>query len=165
MIGQLWNFSRHPNESVPVTQMLSEDVTLVALALFRAEIAISTLITLGVIAFEPDSLGAKMFLSRGEVGWYVLAAVACLACWALVDILVNDVLPDRFILRSAMRNRHYVYLGLSGGLLSIAYVYASDGWSMVILRPVFDATIASTIAIFDLFLRHRWRLSDDYQDS
>ena len=162
MLGQLFG-PRRMSLIRPHSQLTPEDVTLNALALFRAYIAGSTLVTVGVISLEPDSMGAKLFIAAGQTGWYVLAAVAGVCLWALVDVLVNDVMPDDFMLRSAMRNRHLTYLALAAGLLSISYVYAaSEGWTALILRPAYDACAAIVIAFFDLVLRHRWRLSDDY---
>ena len=165
MLGQLFG-PRRMSLIRPHSQLTPEDITLNALALFRTYVAGSTLITVAVISLEPDTLAAKLVLSAGPVGWYVVVAVAAAALWALFDVLVNDAMPDSFVLRSAMRNRHFTYLALAAGLLSIAYVCASSGgWTAFILRPLYDACAAVAIAFFDLVLRHRWRLSDDYCDA
>lgn len=127
-------------------------------ALFRTYIAGSTLVTASICGFESKGLPYKIIAASGDVGWFALAAMAGVALWALADVFINDVMPRDFCLCAALRHRHLTYLALSMGLMSLAYVFTSaEGWTIISLRPIFDATFAAGVAFQDLFQRHRRR--------
>lgn len=133
-------------------------------ALFRTYIAGSALVTAVICGCEPEGLPYKIIAASGHAGWVALGGLACVAIWALADVLVNDVMPDDFCLRGAMRKRHLTYLALALGLTSLAYVFASsEGWSVISLRPIFDAAFAAGVAFQDLFQRHGRRTAYAHQ--
>lgn len=43
-----------------------------------------------------------------------MMAMTIFAVLGLVDLIVNDLLPDRYIIRRALRDRHLVNMGLAG---------------------------------------------------
>lgn len=89
----------------------------------------------------------------GVLGVWVLVAVASVA---VLDVVVNDWMPDRFELPTAYAQRHLVYMGLAMGLASISFVLTkSNGWGVLQWRYLLDAAAAVAIAFNDLLARHR----------
>ena len=58
---------------------------------------------------SPSSLTARILAMGGEIGMVVLATMTVAVAVGLADILINDLLPRRFALPWAARNRHTGY--------------------------------------------------------
>ena len=123
----------------------------------RLYVALSTLVSAVIIVFEDEALVHKIVWHSGPTGMWCVVALALVALVAAADVVVNDLLPDRFVFEVAKRNRHLVYMALSMGLMSLCFVMTqSKGeWSQVTLRYQLDALVAATLAVLDLFSRHR----------
>lgn len=122
----------------------------------RLYIALSILTTLGVIRFEPNFLSHKYITHSGEFAWLCVGVLAVLSFIALVDVVVNDLLPETFQLRCAKSNRHLIYIFQALGIACIAFVLYAEGASIpVILSYLVDGAFAALVAFLDLFQRHR----------
>lgn len=105
---------------------------------------------------EPRSLTAQVIAETGPVGLYWMLALAALAALAVVDVIVNDLLPDGYDLRPVYRRRHLLYVALAVLMFGMASAtYSTVGWTTVLLVWWLDAGVAMTIAFVDLFARHR----------
>lgn len=74
----------------------------------------STTIALGW--FAPSSLTARLLADGGGVGGAMLLAMSAIVCVGWLDVVVNDVLPDRFKLNWARTHEHLGYM-----VLGVAY--------------------------------------------
>lgn len=127
--------------------------------LVRLYVALSVLCTVLIICTEPNSLVHQVVAATGVHGWACVIALGVLASLALVDVVVNDLLPAHINVPLARRWRHLVYMLLAMGLVSITGVIAAGvGMTPLLLTFWLDAGVATAIAFFDLFSRHR-RLS------
>jgi len=90
----------------------------------------------------------------GSPGYWCAMALAVVAFVGVVDVIVNDLMPDRFELRLIKRHRHFVLMGIAIGSLSFAGIIAMDvGWNVLhvsLALPVFGAT---ALAVMDVFER------------
>lgn len=112
----------------------------IALRLF---LALNLLITAGAIAAHAPRL---------SVVWCLLIAGAVTA---IIDTVINDILPARFTLRAVENRRHSLYLALAGLCISAAFAMAVAGvanWLMV--RLILDAMLACWCAVMDV--KHRY---------
>lgn len=126
----------------------------------RLYVALSTLTTIAVIAWEPEALTHRLITQSGPPGWWLVGILAAVAIVGIVDVVVNDMLPDRFHLRCAKRSRHLIYVALSMGLMCLTYVFIAGGggWWRALAMPFWiDASFAALVAFLDLFQRHRQR--------
>lgn len=123
----------------------------------RLYIALSVLVSVTITIIEPTTLAHRLILGKaGYVGWLSLLTLGVIAVLAVLDGIVNDALPARFVLPTAKRYRHLVYVALSLGLVGITYVIASRaGYSPLMWSYWLDATAAIVVAYLDLFSRHR----------
>ncbi|WP_395055179.1 hypothetical protein [Polaromonas sp.] len=105
--------------------------------------------------FDSSTLAHRVLIESGAAGMWAMQALAVVAVVGLADCLVNDLLPDRFILRWSFRHRHLVYMALALGLVSISYITAKNyGPSTVHVFYMLHAAFATFVAFFDLFARH-----------
>lgn len=112
----------------------------VALRLF---LALNLLITAGAIASHAPRL---------SLVWCLLIAGAVTA---IIDTVINDILPDRFTFRAVENRRHSLYLVLAGLCISAAFAMAVAGlanWLM--LRLILDAALGCWCAVMDV--KHRY---------
>lgn len=112
----------------------------IALRLF---LALNLLITAGAIAAH---------VPRLSVVWCLLIAGAVVA---IIDTVINDILPARFMLRTVENRRHSLYLVLAGLCISAAFAMAVEGlanWLMV--RLILDAALGCWCAVIDVKYRY-----------
>ena len=87
----------------------------------------------------------------GTLGYVALTALLSLSALALADVLVNDLLPDRFILRIGLKYRHTIYMLMSLGCLSIAFVLVKTPEpSLALLHYSLVAFGALVLAVLDV---------------
>jgi hypothetical protein len=124
--------------------------------LVRMYIALSVLTNVLIICSEPHALAHRVVASSGVLGWLCVGALGLLACLALADVVVNDLLPAHINLPVARRWRHLIYMLLALGLVSITgVIVAAIGPTTLLLTFWLDASVSVAIAFFDLFSRHR----------
>lgn len=111
-----------------------------------------------VTAWEPHSLVHQVISRAGQRGWFWVGLLMVLLAVAMVDLLVNDILPDRFDLYWLRRWRFIGYMALASGLLSICTViWQAHGGIGVALLYFWPALFAAHIAITDLYHWHHLR--------
>jgi hypothetical protein len=123
----------------------------------RATVAIEVLVCLVLVTFVEDrSMTAQAIHATGDGGWVLMAGVAFCCCVCLLDVLVNDLLPDRFSLPTALTWRH---LGLMGIALQLAalgvLVVFAKGYTVLLLAYWVNAALAGALAYLDAFARLR----------
>ena len=67
--------------------------------------------------FAPASLTADLLNDAGPVGTAILALFMCAILLGVIDLLVNDLMPDRFVLATLHKLRPF-------GMLVLAATYA-----------------------------------------
>lgn len=124
--------------------------------LVRLYLALSVLTVSLIACFEPRTMIYMLIAQSGPIGWWCVLALACVAALAACDVLVNDLLPEPCRFAFAMRNRHIIYMLLALGLVSTGYVIARQaGVTAFHARLLLDASVATLIAYFDVFARHK----------
>lgn len=122
----------------------------------RLLLVLSVLVSLFITWREPDSLSHQVIQRSGTAGWPCVIALAGLGLAALLDIFVNDLLPDSISLPAFFGQRHLVYMGLAVGLGCIGVVIVqSEGWTELLMFYGLLATFSAHIAATDLFHRKR----------
>jgi hypothetical protein len=115
----------------------------------RIYIVLSVLITVCTLLKAPYALGAYIppFL-------VVLAFGVCMV--AILDIIINDIAPDKYIFHSAYKYRHIVYMLISliSFSISAGAVLDSNG-VLSVERLWLDGLVAAVVAVLDIFARHR----------
>lgn len=103
---------------------------------------------------EPRSLMYIIADNGGLAGEILLWAFAVIGVFGIVDVIINDVLPDDYVLKPGLRWRHIIYMSLSIAYaleLFIGYRYA-EVWATF---PIFivHAVFAAVAAFVDVLHR------------
>lgn len=89
----------------------------------------------------------------GEIGFWCAMALVVLAFVGIVDVVVNDLMPERFSLCAVKRNRHFLLMGIGIGAASFAGIVAmAVGWSVLhasLVLPVIGATLMAVMDVFE----------------
>ena len=76
-----------------------------------------------LLAFTDFQETISVVMDRaGLPGQFALAVLLSISALAIADVIVNDVLPSRFVLRIGLKYRHTIYMLMSLGCLSIVFV-------------------------------------------
>jgi hypothetical protein len=119
----------------------------------RAVVVLQVLSTLAITALEPGSLSHRLIETGG---WLWVALLAAVGMAAAVDIVVNDLMPDRWVLPTVASYRYLVYMALAAGLWAVGGIMGSaagGGWIMAHYMPL--GCWAVLIAWTDLRHKHR----------
>lgn len=114
---------------------------------------------IGVIAlvacFGSETLLQRVIAASGEAGFWCVLVLAVLSGLAVLDVLINDLLPDRFKLCKVKRYRHFLYIALALGVVSLGFVIARQvGVSTLHASILLAAAGATWLAFLDLYARH-----------
>ena len=125
--------------------------------LTRLYLACSILSPLFITWLEPEAITHRLINESGALGWYMALALGIVCVVGIVDVIINDILPDRYQLLCAKRHRHLIYMAMSIGTFSMLYMYVAVGGHIrwLILPGAVDGTVAAVVAVLDLFNRHR----------
>lgn len=119
--------------------------------LARVVVAVTLLISVALAIQEPGSLMHMTIDRAGFPGRLAICALVFVAVLALVDVVINDIMPKQYVLKCARRWRHTVYMLMSLGCLSLIFVIIkSHGPSAVLVQYGIVAFAALFIAIFDI---------------
>lgn len=135
--------------------MIDDINTLPRYWLVRLYLALSVVIFTGTALYQPDTQIYRMISLSG--GQFFVFALMLLSLIAMLDAVVNDMFPDRYRLKWAMRHRHVIYMMIALGTFSMAYIL----WSLsgrpngAALHLILSSAMATTIAFLDVFARHR----------
>lgn len=122
----------------------------------RLYLSLSVLILALTTIFDPARLAYRIIAASGAAGFWCILGLACLSLCAVIDVVVNDLLPDHCCLHCTERYRHLVYMGLALGLMSTAFVIAQHvGLASLHAELVLESSIAAALAFIDLYQRHR----------
>jgi hypothetical protein len=75
-----------------------------------------------VMFAEPESLMHRTIDRAGLLGQIATGSLVFVTVLALLDVLINDLLPKRYVLQCAIRYRHTIYMLMSLGCLSMIFV-------------------------------------------
>ena len=92
----------------------------------RCAILATALTTSELGTFVQASLTAKLIIATGAYGTVTLLAFSVCVILALLDVLINDFMPERFSLRWVKQHRHLIYLTLAGLYIAQAFVALGD---------------------------------------
>ena len=115
-----------------------------------ADVAIIALIA----CFGKGTLSYRVIELSGGAGFWCVLGLACIALVGVLDVFINDLLPERFHLKTVKRHRHFLLMGIAIGSLSVAGIVAMNfGLSVLhisLALPVFGATC---MAVMDVYAR------------
>ncbi len=94
--------------SDPIHRLLKFD--LVA----RCAILVQAIFTCALAWLVPTSLTGRLLAAGATYGHAVLVLLTIVAVTGVLDILINDFLPDGFMLASIKRRRHVLYHLIAG---------------------------------------------------
>lgn len=119
--------------------------------LARVVVAVTLLLSVILAIQETGSLMHLTIDRSGLTGRIAVAALVFIGVLALVDVVVNDIMPKQYVLKCARRWRHTVYMLMSLGCLSLIFVIVkSHGPSAALVQYGVVAFAALFIAIFDI---------------
>lgn len=117
----------------------------------RIYVTLSVLITILTLLFESSHIQNKIIIP--DFLLYIALSVCLIGS---IDILINDLAPDKYIFRTAYAYRHLVYMALSLISLSIAAgITLTSGGTIFLGRLWLDGMVAAFVAVLDIFARHR----------
>lgn len=128
--------------------------------LARIYVTVSIFISVLTALFEPTSIHhLSVLLSDGSMILMYLAISVC--GFAIVDIIVNDFMSDKYKLNITYNQRHIIYMCLSliSFSLSLGILFTFGG-VFLLGRLWLDGFVAAIVAILDIFARHKgttWR--------
>lgn len=68
-----------------------------------------------------------------EFSWFVMVGLGVLAFLAFVDLVVNDLMPERFTILRALHDRHLVTMGIAGCFAVQMWTCVQYGYSTAVL--------------------------------
>lgn len=135
----------------------------------RLYLSLDVLTTVFITLFSTFSLNRIAFTAlSGNFGFVGVGILAVLAVLALLDVIVNDLLPDRFHLHWARHNRWCIFMGMALVFTTFMYVNATNPMlTALLVRYFLSASGALALAGLDLMERgeektfRNRRLTDD----
>ena len=125
------------------------------LILLRIYVAFSILFSTLAFTFEPLTRAGISNIATQTPDIWLWSAIA-LCSLAVLDIIINDLAPDKYSLELTYNYRHliYMFLGVLSFSISIA-VAKTYGGSFQLCRLWLDGGIAVVVAFLDILGRHR----------
>jgi hypothetical protein len=89
----------------------------------------------------------------GALGIGLMAALAILA---LLDALINDMLPVKYRFKFPLKCRHLIFFMLAGSQLGLIYNSVMNGtYDALLLKYAWDGIISVVVVFADFSARHR----------
>ena len=105
-----------------------------------------------IACFGKGTLSYRVIELSGREGFWCVLALACIAVTGVLDVLINDMLPERFQLENIKRHRHFVLMGIAIGCLSVAaIVFINVGLSILhttLALPILGATCLAVMEVY-----------------
>lgn len=120
----------------------------------RAYVSLSVGVTAAVAMLDPTSQHRRAF--EGDLAALTVPAVIGMVALLLVatagvlDVVINDLLPERFTITSTHRHRHVVFMVMAIGQVALMWQVARANpgdWPPVLARYALDAAFAVGIAV------------------
>ena len=109
-----------------------------------------------ISAVADGTLLNNSVIASGPAGVWCVLSLALLACFAVIDVVINDLMPERFRLGYIKRKRHLIYMALGIGMASLGFIIAQvNGASAVHVLIFINAFSAVAVAFLDLNSRHK----------
>lgn len=128
--------------------------------ILRAYITMSVLLSTLTAMNEPSSAYYQIF-SITQIDHALLWPLIVVCGIAMIDLFVNDFLPNKYKLLVLYHKRHVFYMIFAFGMFSIsAVITIVHGSTFYLARLWIDGFMAATVAILDIFARHKghsWR--------
>lgn len=123
----------------------------------RLIIALEVLVLIaGVSWFEPASLTSKAIEQSGHFGWVLILGLFVMCGMAIVDVIVNDLMPARFVWACGLGWRHLSFMGIALILAFLGMLVAFTlGYTPLLLAYWLNAVLAALVTILDVFARFR----------
>lgn len=119
--------------------------------LARLLVASNSILACMLFLQEPEWVLNQAIDRAGVTGHIAVMALVALGVLAVVDVLVNDLLPDHYSLHCAMKYRHTIYMLISLGCLSLIFVLVkSQAPSAAVIHYGMVAFTATMLAVFDV---------------
>lgn len=124
----------------------------------RLYLCARTIIVAVVSLGEPESLNGRLIASSGALAYVLTSMLVACAVVGIVDLIINDLAPERFTLPWAREHRHLGYIGLSCGSCAFLFVMAKHGnLSYLSLSYAADGLAAACGAVTHVFHHQRSR--------
>ena len=124
--------------------------------LLRLVLKLFALITFYFGLFIEDALLYKIANTTDWMGYWSMVAVLPLSLFGLIDILVNDLLPDHFTNTPGLQFRHLVLGGLAVLFAIQIYTCARHGFSLASMAYYMLFVVFLPLsAMADMVLRFR----------
>ena len=121
----------------------------------RLYTSISVMLSVFSILFEPASIHSQV-VGSAQLPMALFYSALVVGVIALLDIFINDILPNKYSFKQAYLYRHLVYMSLSLISFSLsAGLLITFGGSILVGRLWLDGAVAATVAVLDIFARHR----------
>jgi hypothetical protein len=103
---------------------------------------------------EPRSMTAQFAVSGA--GGFMCALTGLLGLIGMVDVLINDFLPDRYQWRTARKNRHFVLVAIAFCYIASLYVSLETVKSTALsLFYTWNAISLLSLAFVDAYTRNK----------
>lgn len=89
------------------------------------------------------------------VNYVAVLLMLCIYIFALLDIFINDILPENYHIKLLYNYRHIVYMILSIMIFCISAEYIHiNGYTYDLIRLWLDGGMVAVVAISDIFIRY-----------
>lgn len=114
----------------------------------RTYLSLSVLVTAFVAILDPTSQHHQILMSGDHMlGSVMMWLMFALALAALVDVVINDWLPESCVLPWTHRHRHVFYMAMAASQLGLMLAIVQSGFLKPLLaRYALDAIMAAAIA-------------------
>lgn len=117
----------------------------------RLFVALNVMVGCAVVLLEGSSLPHRLVEQAGVFGKFAVLGLAGLCLWAIIDVIVNDLLPAKYEFRFGVRYRHTNYMLMALGCLSMIFAMVkSNAQTTVLLHYGLFAIGAVMIAVLDI---------------
>lgn len=108
------------------------------------------------------SISVTMLDINSVVNQTAIFIIALLCIFTLSDILINEILPNRFYISVLHKSRHISYMVLSIMIFCISaeYIYTT-GYTFSLIRLWLDGGMVAIIAVSDIFIRYMHLYPDE----
>ncbi len=134
--------------NLPITERRRGRIFAHAGSAFRFYVGGNAIVSWYVATTDPRAL--MHLVAETPEGSVLVWAVMLIGVWALVDALINDVLPPRFHWPIALRQRHFILAGMAFCYMAQLYVaYYTSRPVSLLLYYTWNAIAIMAVAFVD----------------
>ena len=125
-------------------------------AALRFYVSGSVGVTAAIAGWDPYSQHRFAMSEDGFGGLIAISLLAFIAALGILDVFINDVLPERFSLVCTHRHRHVVFMMLAIGQIAlILALVKADDLRPAAARYLLDAVMSAWIAVLGVLAHAR----------